>query len=348
MTRIDLRSDTVTQPTDAMRKAMYEAELGDDVMGEDPTVNRLEALAAERMGKDAALFVVSGTMGNLVSLLTLCGRGDEVIMGDRAHTFLYEAGGVSALGGVHVRTVPNQPNGMLDLVDVEMAIRTDNIHFPRTRAIAIENTHNRCGGAVLSPDQMSGIKMLAERYDLSVHLDGARIFNAAVALDVPVSTLAAHIDTVQFCLSKGLSAPVGSVLAGPSDFIREARRTRKIVGGGMRQAGVIAAAGIVALDDMVSRLAEDHENARRLAEGLAATPAFSVDPEAVQTNIVIFGLSDPMADLATVSARLAQEGVLISQIEPTRFRAVTHYGITRKDIESVLSAAERVAASLGE
>jgi threonine aldolase len=344
MRHIDLRSDTVTQPTEAMRKAMYQAELGDDVYGEDPTVNRLEALAAERMGKEAALFVVSGTMGNLVALLTHCGRGDEIIMGDKAHTFLYEAGGVSALGGIHVHTVPNQPNGMLDLADVEQAIRTDNIHFPRTRVITIENTHNRCGGAVLSVEQMASIKALAQRHGLMVHLDGARIFNAAVALGVPVGDLAAQVDTVQFCISKGLSAPVGSLIAGPAAFIAEARRTRKIVGGGMRQAGVLAAAGIVALEQMVERLAEDHANARRLAEGLADIPGIAIEPEAVQSNIVFFGVSEGRMALAELGAALAQEGVLFSQTEPTRFRAVTHYGITAEDIEATLATVARALA----
>ncbi len=344
MPRIDLRSDTVTQPTPAMRKAMYEAELGDDVYGEDPTVNRLEALAAERMGKEAALLVVSGTMGNLVSLLTHCGRGDEIIMGDKAHTFLYEVGGVSALGGIHVHTVPNQPDGFLCPADVEQAIRTENIHFPRTRLIALENTHNRCGGAVLSVAQMASIKTLAEHHGLAVHLDGARIFNAAIALGVPVRDLAAQVDTLQFCLSKGLGAPVGSLIVGPAAFIAEARRIRKMVGGGMRQAGVIAAAGIVALEQMVERLAEDHANARRLAEGLTAIPGIAIEPELVQTNIVMFGLSHERITLAAVGEALAQEGVLLSQTDPTRFRAVTHYGITAQDIESALAAVARVMA----
>lgn len=344
MRRIDLRSDTVTQPTEAMRKAMYQAELGDDVYGEDPTVNRLEALAAERMGMEAALLVVSGTMGNLVALLTHCGRGDEIIMGDLAHTFLYEGGGVSALGGIHVHTVPNQPDGTLDPRDVQQAIRADNIHFPRTRVITIENTHNRCGGAVLDVAQMAAIKALAQRHGLAVHLDGARIFNAAIALGCPVSDLAAQVDTVQFCLSKGLSAPVGSLIAGPADFIAEARRTRKIVGGGMRQAGVIAAAGIIAMEQMVERLAEDHANARRLADGLAGIPGIAIQPETVQTNIVMFGVSDGRIALADLLARLAQEGVLLSQTDPTRFRAVTHYGITAEDIDLALGAVARVMA----
>lgn len=346
MRDLDLRSDTVTQPTAAMRQAMYEAELGDDVYGEDPTVNRLEALAAERMGKEAALFVVSGTMGNLVAMLTHCGRGDEIILGDRAHIFLYEAGGVSALGGIHVRTVPNLPDGMLDPADVERAIRADNIHFPRTKALAIENTHNRCGGAVLNLGHMASIKALAERYGLVVHLDGARIFNAAVALGIPASALAAQVDTIQFCLSKGLSAPVGSLIAGPADFIREARRVRKMVGGGMRQAGVLAAAGIVALEQMVERLGEDHANARRFALGLADIPGIVIEPETVQTNIVIFGIRNCGLALEDVGARLTSQGLRVSQIEPTRFRAVTHYGITADDIDAALAIIAKVMGEL--
>ena len=336
MQKIDLRSDTVTQPTEAMRKAMYEAELGDDVYGEDPTVNRLEALAAERMGKEAAMLVSSGTMGNLVSLLTHCGRGHEIIMGDNSHTFNSEAGGVSALGGIHVRTVPNLDNGMPDLAAMERAIRVENIHHPRTRALTIENTHNFCGGAVLTVQQMATVKTLAEQRGLAVHLDGARIFNAAVALGVPVSELAAQVDSVQFCLSKGLSAPVGSMIAGPADFIQEARRNRKIVGGGMRQAGIIAAAGIVALEQMVERLAEDHENAYRLAVGLAEIPGISIQPDRVKTNILFFGLEDNGLAPSEVAAALTERGVLLAQTDPTRFRAVTHYGITAEDIDEAL------------
>lgn len=343
MHRIDLRSDTVTLPTPAMREAMYRAELGDDVYGEDPTVNRLEELTAERLGKEAALFVVSGTMGNLVSLLTHCGRGDEIILGDKAHIFLYEAGGISALGGVQVHTVPNSPNGMLDPQQVEEAVRSpSNIHFPRSRVICLENTHNRCGGAALSPAQMATIRAVAQRHGLAVHLDGARIFNAAVALGVDAREIAAQADSVQLCFSKGLSAPVGSAICGSKAFIQQARRNRKIVGGAMRQAGVIAAAAIVALEQMVERLAEDHANARRLAEGLAEIPALSVDLASVQSNIVIFGLRDLQAQPAAVVSALFTEGVQINAIDAHRFRAVTHYGITADDIERALMAFGKV------
>jgi threonine aldolase len=341
---IDLRSDTVTLPTPAMREAMFNSQVGDDVLGEDPTVNRLQALAAARVGKEAALFVASGTMGNLVSLLTHCQRGDEIIVGDRAHLFLYEAGGASALGGIHSRQVANQVDGKLDLAQIEAAIRPDNPHFPRTRLICLENTHNRCGGACLTPDYMRQVRELADRYNLGIHLDGARVFNAAVALGVDVKELTRYADSVSFCLSKGLSAPVGSLVCGAVDFISRAHRTRKVVGGGMRQAGVIAASGIVALEHMVDRLAEDHANARRLAEGLADTPGVILDASQVQTNIVIFELQADAMDAAEFCQRLANEGIKMSPIEGRRIRAVTHYGIEAAHIEQALVAITRVMA----
>lgn len=346
MRTVDLRSDTVTLPTPAMREAMYRAEVGDDVYGEDPTVNRLEAMAAGRMGKEAALFVVSGTMGNLVSLLTHCGRGDEIIMGDKAHSFLNEAQGASVLGGIAVRTVPNLPNGMLNPADVEAAIRGDDVHSPRSRLICLENTHNRCGGAVLTPAQMATIREVALRHGLAMHLDGARIFNAAVALGIEAKEIASQADSVQFCFSKGLSAPVGSAICGSAAFIKTARRNRKIVGGGMRQAGIIAAAAIVALEQMVDRLAEDHENARILAEGLAEIPGFQVDLKTVQSNIAIFGLNIPRVSARDVVRALAAEGVKMGAIDPTHFRAVTHYGITREDIDVALATARKVLGKL--
>ncbi len=344
---IDLRSDTVTLPTPRMREAMYRAELGDDVFGEDPTVNRLQEMAAERLGKEAALFVVSGTMGNLVSLLTHCGRGEEVIMGDRAHTFLYEAGGASALGGIHVRTVPNQPDGMLEPAAVEAAIRGDNVHFPRSRLVCLENTHNRCGGAALTPEQTHAVAAVAHSHGLRLHLDGARIFNASVALGVPAGALAAEADSVTFCLSKGLSAPVGSLICSSKAFIAEARRNRKVVGGGMRQAGVLAAAGIVALEEMVDRLAEDHANAHLLAEAIAQIPGLHVDPLTVQTDIVIFKLTNARLAPAELSSRLAQSGVKINPTEGRFLRAVTHYGIERADVEQAIRVLEKVMRDAG-
>ena len=347
MRTIDLRSDTVTLPTPEMREAMYRAEVGDDVYGEDPTVVRLERMAAERLGKEAALLVVSGTMGNLVSLLTHCGRGDEAIMGDQSHTFRYEQGGVSSLGGIVIHTVPNLPNGMLEPADVEAAVRDpNNIHYPRSRVVCLENTHNRCGGAVLLPAQMATIRAVAVRYGLAVHLDGARIFNAAVALGIEAREIAAQVDTVQFCLSKGLAAPVGSLICGSADFVQEARRNRKGVGGGMRQAGVIAAAGIVALEHMVERLADDHANAQRLAQGLAEMPWFDVNLAGVQSNIVIFAVRDAAVPVVRISQALLAKGVKMNPFGPNQIRAVTHYGLEREDIDAALVACREVMSEL--
>ncbi len=338
---VDLRSDTITQPTPAMRRAMAEAEVGDDVFGEDPTVNRLEAMAAERLGKEAALFVASGTMGNLVSLLAQCGRGDEVILGDQAHTFFYEQGGIAALGGIHPRPLPNQPDGTLDLAQIEAAIRPDNVHFPRTRLIALENTHNRCFGSPLTVEYMRAVGELARRHGLKVHVDGARLFNAAIALGVEARDLVADADSVTFCLSKGLAAPVGSVVCGTREFIAEARRARKVVGGGMRQAGVLAAAGIVALTEMVDRLADDHAHARRLAEGLADIPGLSVDPGRVRTNIIYFAITDRMT-AQELAAQLSAEGVRVLPTGPRQLRAVTNYHVSADDIEYTLGVLRRV------
>jgi threonine aldolase len=335
---IDLRSDTVTLPTPAMREAMYRAEVGDDVYGEDPTVNRLEAIAAERLGQEAGLLLVSGTMANLVALLTHCGRGDEVILGSAAHIFLFEGGGSAALGGIHHATVPNQPDGTLLLEDIEAAIRGDNVHHPRTKLVCLENTHNRCGGAVLSGEYTDVVCALAHERGIKVHIDGARIFNAAVALGVDPADLSRNADSVGFCLSKGLSAPVGSVLCGSKAFVQEARRWRKAVGGGMRQAGILAAAGIVALDEMVDRLAEDHENARLLAEGIAQVPGLSVDLESVQTDIVIFEVDSQRMSAAELAQELLEDSVQVGAIGRSRIRAVTHYGIDRADVEAALSA----------
>lgn len=333
---IDLRSDTVTLPTQAMLKAIYEADLGDDVFQEDLTTNRLEKMAAERMGKEAALMVVSGTMGNLVSLLTHCKRGEEVILGNKSHSFLYEAGGMSALGGIHPHTINNQPDGSIRLEDIEQAIRSNNVHFPRTRLICLENTHNYCGGTALTAQYMEDVAALARKYSLQIHLDGARIFNAAAALGVDVKELTRHVDSVSFCLSKGLAGPVGSVICGSSNFIAEARRYRKVIGGGMRQCGIIAAAGIIALEQMVERLTEDHANARRLAEGIVEIPHLSLDLEKVQTNIVYFNLNSEKITPVMLVQKLANYGIKILALGPTRLRAVTHYGISTEDIDVTL------------
>ena len=344
MKTIDLRSDTVTLPTQAMREAIYHAELGDDVFGEDPTTNRLEKIAAERMGKEAALMVASGTMGNLVCVLTHCRRGEEVILGDQSHTFLYEAGGMSAVGGIHPHTIVNQPDGTIRLEDIEAAIRGNNVHFPRSRLICLENTHNRCYGSALTPQYMESVAKSAGERDLRVHLDGARIFNAAVALGVDVTELTCHVDSVSFCLSKGLSSPVGSLVCGSSQFIAEARRNRKVLGGGMRQSGIIAAAGIAALEQMVDRLAEDHENAKCLAEGIARIPGLSIELNRIQTNIVYFDMADDQFTAETLVKQLAGRGVKVLQVGPGRLRAVTHYGISAEDIDLALAAMSEVMA----
>jgi threonine aldolase len=331
MRPIDLRSDTVTQPSPAMRRAMAAAEVGDDVYGEDPTVNRLEALTAEMLGKEAALYVPSGTMGNLICQLVHCGRGDEVIVGDSAHTFLYEAGGSAAVGSIHPHTVPSDDDGTLPLDAVREAVRADNPHYPRTRLLILENTHNRKGGRALPLAYIHQARALCDEAGIALHCDGARLWNAAVALASSPATLAAPFDSLSVCLSKGLAAPVGSLVAGSKEFIHEAHRARKVLGGGMRQAGVIAAAGIVALTEMQERLADDHENARRLAEGLEST-GYRIT-HLVETNIVIFEQPDGGPRPSERSAAWRARGLLISPIGGNRFRAVTHYGIEREDIE---------------
>jgi threonine aldolase len=339
---IDLRSDTMTQPTDAMRRAMAEAEVGDDVFGEDPTVNRLEEIAAERLGKEAALFVASGTMANLVSQLAHCNRGDEIIVGSQAHTYLAEQGGSAAIGGIHTRIIPNQPDGKLDLEDIKFAVRSDNIHFPRTRLIILENTHNGCSGYPLDAYYMKAVKEIAKHHKLKIHVDGARIFNAAVALNVKPNDLAAEADSVSFCLSKGLAAPVGSLVCGTQAFIDNARRARKVIGGGMRQAGVLAAAGIVAINEMVDRLADDHANAKKLAEGLADMEGLDVDPNGIKTNIVYFEITREDLPAIEIEKRLNAEGIKISAFSPRRLRAVTHYHISADDIDIALNAFAKI------
>jgi len=333
---IDLRSDTKTLPTEEMRRAMYEAEVGDDVSREDLTVNRLEELAAHMLGKESALFTPSGIMSNLLAVLTHTRPSEEILLGSESHMFWSEGGGASALGGVVMRTVPNEQDGRMNPHAVEEAIRPENIRFPPTTLLCLENTHNRCGGAVLTPAYTSAIAVLAHQHGLRVHLDGARIFSAAIALNVLASELAKPADSVCFCLSKNLSAPVGSLLCGPREFVERARKWRRMVGGGMRQAGVIAAAGIVALEKMVNRLTEDHATARRLAYGLANIPDITIQPERFQTNIVVF---EPPTTILIPEfiQQMTQRGVRVGGLGGRKVRAVTHRMISVADIDEALN-----------
>jgi threonine aldolase len=343
---IDLRSDTVTLPSPAMREAIASAPLGDDVYGEDPTVNRLEALAAEMVGKEAAVLVVSGTMGNLAALLAHGRRGERVVCGDECHISHSEAGGASALGGMIYHVLPTAPDGTLPLERIAEAIAgTTDSHRAPAGVLCLENTHNRCGGTVLPPAYMEAVYGLAREAGVPLHLDGARVFNAAVALNVDVQAITRHVDSVQFCLSKGLAAPVGSVVAGTRQFVEQVRRARKMIGGGMRQAGVIAAAGIVALTEMVERLDEDHANARALAEGLGSIPGLRVDLERVQTDIVRFDLVAEGVSPADFLAAMRARGVLMGGMGGRSLRAVTHYGISNDDVRAAVEAARSVLAA---
>ena len=338
---IDLRSDTVTVPSPEMRRAMAEAPVGDDVFGEDPTVRRLEEMSAAVTGKEAALYVASGTMSNLVAIMSHCAtRGSEAIVGDQSHIIQYEVAGAAGVAGVQLRTATNDARGRLDPAEVESLIRGENVHHPTTALLCIENTHNRCSGAVITADDTRELADLAHRYGARVHIDGARIFNAALAAGVSVADLAEPADSVGFCLSKGLAAPVGSVLCGGGDFIARARKMRKMVGGGMRQAGIIAAAGVYALEHMVDRLAEDHDNAKALARGLAELPIVEgLDPDTIETNVVIFRVADAIG----FARALKRAGVLCTMPGPGRIRMVTHYGIDRAGIDEALERARHTA-----
>ena len=333
---VDLRSDTVTLPTPAMREAMARAEVGDDVWEEDPTVQRLEAMSAALLGKEAGLFVASGTMGNLVSVVAQTKPGQEIVLDADSHIFNYEVAGGAVVGNVQTRPIKTE-RGFLSPAQVAEAIRPSNIHIPTTGLVCVENTHNRHGGTLCTPEEISAVAAIAHRAGVPVHLDGARLFNAAVALGRPAREFAAHADSVTFCVSKGLSAPVGSVVCGTREFIARARRVRKMVGGGMRQVGVLAAAGIVALEQMIDRLAEDHANARRLAEGMAALPKIRIDPARVQTNIVIFFVDRPDGADTLVAGCLARK-IKIHAIGPTSIRCVTHKDVDDADIERALQA----------
>jgi len=339
---IDLRSDTLTQPTKTMRKAMAEAEVGDDVFSEDPTVNRLEKIAASRMGKEAAVFVPSGTMGNLISMLSHCSRGDEVILGDQSHIFLNEVGGISALGGIHPHIISNESDGTLNLETVEKKIRASDLHYPPTRVIALENTHNYCMGSPIKPEYMQQIGNLAKRYNLKIHIDGARIFNASVAMRVDVKDLVREVDSVMFCLSKGLSAPVGSLVCGNKKFIDEARKWRKMVGGGMRQSGHLAAAGIIALDELVNELKKDHSNAQALAQGLSMLRGIVLKPALIKTNIIFFSLEHPALSPEEYLKKLELQGIKMLMIEPGVFRAVLHREISEFQVEQVIRTSEEL------
>ncbi len=332
---IDLRSDTVTHPTDEMRRAVFEAPLGDDVYGEDPTVNRLEQIAARLMNKQAALFTASGTMSNLLAVLAQTRPGDEVVMGSEAHMFWYEVGGASALGGVMVHTVLNENDGTMALSAVEQAIRSQNIHYPPTTLLCLENTHNRCGGAVLTPEYTSAAAKIAHSHRVRVHVDGARIFNASIALGIKAAELVKEADSVSFCLSKGLSAPVGSLLCGDQSFVDSARKWRKMVGGGMRQVGVLAAAGIVALDTMIDRISVDHANAANLSKGLARIPGIRITAP-TPTNIVMFEVTGGVSGV-DLAKDMNARGVRLSHRGGQLFRAVTHRMVSGEDVDEAVS-----------
>ncbi|TVR51084.1 MAG: aminotransferase class I/II-fold pyridoxal phosphate-dependent enzyme [Spirochaetaceae bacterium] len=327
MTPINMSSDTQTLPTEQMYDAMRSAPLGDDMLRADPTVNRLEELAAEKIGKEAALFVPSGTMGNLVSLMVHAKPGDEVIVDSESHVYYYEAGGIASVAGLMPRTVPSR-GGRLDPEQVAAAVRKRDQHFPVPRVLCLENTHNRSGGRIVPVELQNRLAAVAHERGLAVHLDGARIFDAAIASGLPAAAFTEHVDSVMFCLSKGLSCPVGSIIAGTAAFIEQARLVRKRLGGAMRQAGILAACGIVALQTMIERLAEDHRRARRLAEEIATIPGLSVEMESVQTNMVYVDHTGTGLDTDELLARLATAGLLASDRAPTHFRLVAnrHHG----------------------
>ncbi len=342
MNVIDLRSDTVTKPTPEMREAMATAEVGDDVYGDDPTVRRLEALAAQMLGKEASVFVSSGTMGNLIALLVHCQRGDEAIVGSKSHIYLNEAGGMSALGGIQSNPIPNQKDGTLALEDIRAGIRMADVHHPITRLICLENTQNACGGVALTAEYTRQVAEIARQNDLYLHVDGARIFNSAAVQNVDVKDLVAPADSVMFCLSKGLASPVGSMLVGAEKFIARARHLRKMLGGGMRQVGVLAAAGIVSLERMTLRVAEDHRRAKALAEGLRGISGIILDENTPQTNMIYFNLANHVAlDENDVVKQISKFGILVDWADKRRFCLVTHYEIDDAAVEKTIQAFAR-------
>lgn len=329
---MDFRSDTVTKPTQAMREAMANADVGDDVYGDDPTVNELEQWIASETGFEAAIFTSSGTQANLLALMSHCERGDEYLCGQQAHNYKYEAGGAAVLGSIQPQPIENNPDGTLDFKKLENAIKPDDSHFARTKLLSLENTIN---GKVLPLEYLSNARKFVNKHSLQLHLDGARVYNAAAALDVPVREIAQHFDSMTICLSKGLGAPIGSLLLGSKEYIAKARRLRKMLGGGMRQAGILAAAGKIALTDHVGQLKVDHENAKKLAIGLSQLEGFSVNPDFVQTNIV-FAKLDETVDISRISQELSEEGITITPGNPIRF--VTHRDISSEDISTFLDS----------
>ena len=328
---VDLRSDTVTKPTPKMREAMMHAEVGDDCYGEDPSVNELECLAAEKIGKEAAVYVPTGMMGNTAAIIAHTQPGDFILVDKECHIYYYERGGMSSLAGV-MPVALDSDDGCPDPNIVEEYLQRDPMRFPKTSLVCLENTHNRRGGRTLSLERMQAIRAVADKYHAPVHLDGARVFNAAHAMGVEAREIASYTDSVMFCLSKGLSAPVGSVLAGSSEFVRQARIARKRLGGAMRQVGVLAVAGIVALTEMTDRLVEDHENAQILAKGIAQIEALGVNPEAVETNIIIFDSTPLGLTASEFGARASERGVKVSLYGPTAVRLVTHNDVSCEDV----------------
>ncbi len=343
MNYVDLRSDTVTHPTPEMREAMAEAEVGDDVYMDDPTVNKLQQKAAEMLGKEDSLFVPSGTMGNLLALLVHCQRADEVIVGDKSHIYLNEVGGMAALGGVHPRPVENQPDGTLALEDIRAAVQSEDVHHTITRLICIENTQNVCGGVPLSVEYTQAVGSIARANKLAFHIDGARIFNAATALKVHVRELVEPADSVMFCLSKGLVAPVGSMLVGNKKFIARARHLRKMLGGGMRQVGILAAAGLISLERMSGRLEQDHARARKLLDGLKQVNGLVLDVPAIQTNMVYFDLAEGVRlTVEQITDEMKKRGILVDAAGQRRFRLVTHYWVDDAGVEKTIQGIKEI------
>jgi threonine aldolase len=339
---IDLRSDTVTLPSKKIRQAIFDAELGDDVFQEDKNVNLLEKQAAGISGKEAALLVPSGTMGNLISFLVHCQRGTEAILGNKSHTFIYEAGGISAFGGIHSHQLNNTDDGLIDIELIKKAIRIDNVHFPQTSLISLENTHNMCFGSPISKDYIDQVSNIAKENNLKLHIDGARIFNATTALKISLADMIQNVDSVTFCLSKGLSCPIGSIICGSKEFIYSARRMRKVLGGGMRQAGIIAAAGLVAINQIEEQISEDHNNAQLLAEGLNEINGLHIELNKVKTNIVYFELQSDSLSSKELLKEMNDKSILFFEVSPNRYRLVTHYGISKTDISFILKTFEEV------